>query len=157
MTKYFEDNFTNFEIDRMIGSPSMLTILVYPSDGGNVFSKTIFDQITELDALIRNATITFNNTELQWNQLCATTMNGRCMENDILKLNQVLDDVENGDIILTYPVLFHPETFDIVPLAGIISNPVMSNEDEIISSKGITLIYVLNSETQDHMMRYVQY
>lgn len=44
--------------------------------------------------------------------LCAQ-WNYNCYDNEILRLSDVIPSIEVGDYNLTYPITFHPETFEV--------------------------------------------
>ena len=68
--------------------------------------------------VVYNATVEFDVSgegsgelfPLTYSDLCAT-YNGYCYENEILRLATIMPDVEQGNITLTYPIFFDPNTF----------------------------------------------
>ena len=62
--------------------------------------------------VVYNITIEHEDSNLTYYDLCAK-WNYNCYDNEILRLSDIIPSIEVGDYNLTYPITFHPETFEV--------------------------------------------
>ena len=62
--------------------------------------------------MVYNITVKHENSNLSYYDLCAQ-WNYNCYDNEILRLTDVIPSIEVGDYNITYPITFHPDTFEV--------------------------------------------
>jgi hypothetical protein len=147
MDEYFRMDYSHFEPDRMTDNGKYLSILIYAADDGNIFRQLIFNDIEAIDRMVKNVTVNLHEADWDYTNLCAKKK-GDCVNNNkILSLSDVMDDIENGDVVLTYPFAYHPDTFETIILAGSIAEPEIRSgeDDDIVNCKAIRLSYFIDS------------
>lgn len=65
-------------------------VIVIPKDGGNNMLKSaIWQELRELDWIIKNITAKYEDEEFTYEQICARWLD-QCFNNDILNLHHVI-------------------------------------------------------------------
>ncbi|CAG0920761.1 unnamed protein product [Notodromas monacha] len=130
-----------FQPDRLTDPTRFGQVLVFAKDGGSIFREREFAEAVELDALVRNISVDFFGEIRNYDTLCALWRQD-CFSNDVLKLRDVVGDVESGAVNLTWPFFFHPDTFDTIIFPGFVGTPVLADEESLmVSSPAINLYY----------------
>lgn len=66
-------------------------VIVIPKDGGhNMLKSSIWEELMELDRIIRNAKAKYENDVFTYEQICARWLD-ECFTNDILNLHRVIE------------------------------------------------------------------
>ncbi len=93
--------------------------------------------------------IASNGYSYRFQDLCAHVMTGGCWQNEILGLGKFMAEIESGDMIVTYPIWFDPETFQRYTFPFFTGGLEINSDDGTIQSiKYVALNYFLNSETE---------
>ncbi|MCL4145307.1 UNVERIFIED_CONTAM: hypothetical protein GTU68_022797, partial [Idotea baltica] len=98
-----------------------------------------------LDSLILNLTIEWQEKEYGYEDVCAI-WNSKCLENQILNLNEIMPEVENGTRYIDYPIMLFPPVFPFYYGGA----KVNETEGYLESVKAIALHYWLK---QDNWMQ----
>ena len=61
-------------------------------------------EIHFLDSVVQNITIQWEGQQFDYQQLCALNLNGYCLDNVVLDIGAFIDQIETGNISLTYPI-----------------------------------------------------
>ncbi|XP_020285051.1 patched domain-containing protein 3 isoform X2 [Pseudomyrmex gracilis] len=117
-------------------------------DGGqNMLKKAIWEELTDLDQIIRNITAVYDGEQFTYNQICARWFN-ECFTNDILNLQPIMKEVETQELNLTFPVFLNPLTWDShlfpVYFGGTVLNPV---DHTIKSVPSVQLAYFITVDS----------
>ena len=102
-----------------------------------------------MDSLVRNLTIVHEDGYgYQYEDLCARTIVGTCVQNDVLAIGKYMDEIESLQMNVTYPIWFDPETFTRVTFNFFVGGVQLNSEDSTLKSIDIlALNYFLNSAT----------
>ncbi|CAK9817866.1 Patched domain-containing protein 3 [Anthophora plagiata] len=132
--QYFKVNYSQrFNLGRITRPGRFGHVIITSKDGNeNLLRTVVFDELRELDSIIRNAKATYEGEEFTYSQICAKWLDD-CFTNDILNLHHVIDDVEQRKLNLTFPVTLNPITWDIHLLPVYFGGSVI-NEDLVIES-----------------------
>jgi hypothetical protein len=154
MEHYFPTNYTDFIPDRAMDPKGrFVSALVYAADGGNVFRESVFSEVTELDKMLtKDVVVEQAGSSYGWRDLCARR-DDACIPNDILKLADVVKDIETGHVTLSYPFTFHPETLETVITAGNIAKPSLEGDKDVTGTKAVRLQYFLDSGSPETSLR----
>ncbi|XP_034190230.2 patched domain-containing protein isoform X1 [Osmia lignaria lignaria] len=145
--QYFKVNYSHhFDLSRITRPGRFGHVIVTTKDGdSNLLRKAVFDELLELDGLIKSAKAVFEGEEFTYSQICARWLD-TCFSNNILDLHHVIEDVENRELNLTFPVTLNPVTWDIHLLPVFFGGSVI-NEDLIIESvPSLQLAYFLAAD-----------
>lgn len=65
-------------------------VIVIPKDGGrNMLKSAIWQELRELDWIIRNITVKYEDEEFTYDKICAQ-WNNECVKNNILNLHHIM-------------------------------------------------------------------
>lgn len=68
-------------------------LIITSKDGDrNLIRSEVFQELRTLDAMVQNATATYDGESFTYQDICARK-DGYCFENSILYLNDIMDDV----------------------------------------------------------------
>jgi len=89
-------------------------VIIEAKDGKTLFRKSIWDEILQVDDLIHSSAPSWRHN---YSSLCGK-WDGECFENTVLDLGEVMGQIENGSLRVSYPIMFNPETFRtyVIPL-----------------------------------------
>ncbi|XP_015116458.1 patched domain-containing protein 3 [Diachasma alloeum] len=136
--QHFRVNYSHdFDVTRITRAGRFGHVIVVSKDGNeNMLRSEVWKELRLLDEIIRNTTAVYDGQSFTYEQVCARYKD-ECSSNNILNLDQIMEDVETGQLKLTFPVMFNPVTWDshIFPLyfGGSIINPEDSTIDSVPS------------------------
>ncbi|KMQ86971.1 patched domain-containing protein 3 [Lasius niger] len=90
--QYFKVNYSHqFNVGRITRPGRFGHVIVIPKDGGhNMLKSSIWEELMELDRIIRNAKAKYENDVFTYEQICARWLD-ECFTNDILNLHRVIE------------------------------------------------------------------
>ncbi|XP_012135579.1 patched domain-containing protein isoform X4 [Megachile rotundata] len=90
--QYFKVNYSHhFDLSRITRPGRFGHVIITSKDGNNNLLRTaVFDELLELDRLIRTAKATYDGAEFTYSQICAKWLD-TCFSNNILDLHHVID------------------------------------------------------------------
>lgn len=147
--QYFKVNYTHrFNVGRITRPGRFGRVIVIPKDGDeNMLRREIFMELRQLDNLIQNATTTYDGDTFTYKDNCARWEN-ECFENDILNLDALMDDIESGQLNLTFPIMFNPVTWDAHAFPVFFGGTKLTEDNYIISVPAIQLVYFVTADTK---------
>ncbi|XP_037941334.1 patched domain-containing protein 3-like [Teleopsis dalmanni] len=123
-------------------------VIVIPKDGNdNMIRREIFKELRQLDDIIQNATVHFEGDAFTYKDACARWEN-ECFSNDILNLDFIMDDIESGELNLTFPLMFNPVTWDAHAFPVFFGGTKLTEDNIIISVPAIQLVYFVAADTK---------
>lgn len=146
---YFPVNYSRFDPGRVTRGGRFGRLLITASDNETVLRENVFQEIVSLHETVLGVTFVDpeSGLEMSYADICATWQ-GQCWQNDILKPAPYAAQIETGEMKLTYPIWFDPQTFQRVTFPFFSGGIELNEEDHTISSiKVIALNYFLNSAT----------
>jgi len=148
MEKHFPMNYSAFHPGRISRHGRFGRLLIRARDNGTLLRNDIFQQIMDVDYMVRNLTIVGEHGYgYSYEELCALVITGGCWQNEILGLGKFMPQIEAGEMSITYPIWFDPDTFlryDIPFFTGGVS---LSEDSTITEMKYLALNYFLTSAT----------
>ncbi|XP_076653309.1 patched domain-containing protein [Halictus rubicundus] len=145
--QYFKVNYSHrFNLGRITRPGRFGHVIITSKDGTNNLLRTaVFDELMQLDNIVRSARATYEGEEFTYEQICARWLD-ECFTNDILNLRHIMEDVEKRELNLTFPVMLNPVTWDIHLLPVYFGGSVI-NEDRVIESvPSLQLAYFLTAD-----------
>ncbi len=155
LESHFPMNYTAFDPGRVSRAGRFGRLLIQARDNGSLLREHIFYQILYVDELVKNLTIVDELSEegygYTFEDLCArTATTGGCWENDILGLGKYAGRIESGEMKVTYPIWFDPETFQRYTFPFFTGGVTLNPEDgTIVDMKKLALNYFLLSGHPD--------
>ncbi|XP_023211544.1 patched domain-containing protein 3-like [Centruroides sculpturatus] len=141
---FLNDVTNNFDIGRATRMGRQTIIVVIPKDNGSVLRSKIFYQVQLLDKLIKNVTIEIDGTPYTYEDVCAKK-NRKCFENEYLKLDKRIADLENGTDFLPYPLYLNNYTYEYVFYAVSLGGVTTDKDRNIINAKALRLLYFMDN------------
>ncbi|XP_071634893.1 patched domain-containing protein 3 [Temnothorax longispinosus] len=145
--QYFKVNYSHqFDVSRITRPGRFGRVIVIPKDGGhNMLKSAIWQELQQLDWLIRNVTAKYEDEVFTYEQICARWLDD-CFANDILDLRVIMKDVERRDVNLTFPWVFNPvNTGEALVLALKFGGSVVNADSTIESTPSVQLAYFITA------------
>ncbi|XP_071874799.1 patched domain-containing protein isoform X3 [Bombus fervidus] len=142
--QYFKVNYSHkFNLGRITRPGRFGHVIITSKDGNdNLLRTAVFDELRQLDKMIRNTKAIYEGEEFTYSQICAKWLD-TCFNNDILDLHHVIEDVEKRELNLTFPVTLNPVTWDIHLLPVYFGGSVIDEDLIIESVPSMQLAYFL--------------
>ncbi|GAB0088915.1 patched domain-containing protein 3 [Sergentomyia squamirostris] len=152
--QYFKVNYTHrFNVGRITRPGRFGRVIVTSKDGDkNMLRTEIFQELRLLDEIIQNATVHLDGETFTYHEACARWQN-ECFTNDILNLHHIMNEVETGELNLTFPVMFNPVTWDAHAFPVFFGGTKLSAENTIISVPSIQLVYFVTADNKKQDIR----
>lgn len=146
---YFKTNYSSrFNVGRITRPGRFGRVIVIPRQGDDMLRREIWEELRMLDDIIRNATVHWPGGEdFQYEQVCARWQDN-CFVNDILNLDHVIDEVENRTLLLTFPIMFNPVTWDAHAFPVYFGGSVVDDEGLIQRVPSVQLVYFAKADTK---------
>lgn len=114
-----------------------------------MLSVEIWKELRVLDDIVRNATITWGpeSTVYKYDDICARWID-QCFPNDILNLDYVMEDVANGTLKLTFPIMFNPVTWDAHTFPVYFGATEIDEDGLITRVPALQLVYFITADTK---------
>jgi len=124
-------------------------VIVIPKQSDTMLSVEIWKELRILDDIIRNASITWGpeNIVYKYDDICARWID-QCFPNDILNLDYVMNDVVNGSLKLTFPIMFNPVTWDAHTFPVYFGGTEMDEDGLITRVPALQLVYFITADTK---------
>ncbi|XP_067135697.1 patched domain-containing protein 3-like [Centruroides vittatus] len=143
----------DFDITRMMRFGRMGLLLIEAKDGGSMLREYIIDEIANVNKIIENISITYQNQTIRYRDLCLRAYSGKCLDNLITLLSGKTEAIKRKKFPIKFP--FEVKEASKIPIFSIMNfGGVTVDEDYYIEDiKAIRLLYVLkyNSETSNKL------
>ncbi|XP_033337627.2 patched domain-containing protein isoform X1 [Megalopta genalis] len=142
--QYFKVNYSHrFNLGRITRPGRFGHVIVTSKDAANNLLKTaVFDELRQLDNIIRTAQASYEGEVFTYEQICARWLD-ECFSNDILNLRYIMEDVEKRELNLTFPLMLNPVTW-VFHLLPVYFGGSVINEDRVVESvPSLQLAYFL--------------
>lgn len=132
-------------------------VIVVPKYGDTMLSVDIWKELRILDEIVRNATIVWGpeNAVYRYDDICARWID-QCFPNDILNLDYVMNEVANGTLKLTFPIMFNPVTWDAHTFPVYFGGTEIDDDSLITRVPALQLVYFITADTKAQDERYVR-
>ncbi len=101
-----------------------------------------------LPQIVYNVSVPHEGASLGYETLCAKWQ-GYCYDNEILRLSELVPEVESGGVELTYPLFFSPYTFERFTLPAFFGGVELDEEKGTVGKVGaVSLAYFLDSREE---------
>ncbi|XP_019695773.1 patched domain-containing protein 3 [Harpegnathos saltator] len=126
--QYFKVNYSyQFDLSRITRPGRFGHVIVTPKDGGhNMLKKEIWQELIELDRIIKDIKADYEGETFTYEHICARWLS-ECFGNNILDLHHVIAEVERGDLNLTFPLMLNPVTLDALVFPVFFGGSVIDN------------------------------
>ncbi|XP_020815034.1 patched domain-containing protein 3 [Drosophila serrata] len=147
--QYFKVNYTHrFNVGRITRPGRFGRVIVITKDGDdNMIRREVFQELRQLDDIIQNASTTYDGDTYTYKDNCAR-WESECFENDILNLDALMDDIEAGQLNLTFPFMFNPVTWDAHLFPVFFGGTKLTEDNIVISVPAIQLVYFVTADTK---------
>jgi hypothetical protein len=119
---------------------------VQAKDDGSLLRPEVFSEIKELDDIVHNIEIEWDEDSYRYETLCAN-WEGECYENDVLELNETMGEIATGVSHITWPVFLTPNSFKSLAFPFIFGGVKIGNLTRIEFVKALQLNYFLAVDT----------
>lgn len=142
--QYFKVNYSHqFNVGRITRPGRFGHVIIIPKDGDpNMLRTVIWNELRELDRIIREVKVKYEDEIFTYEEICARWLN-ECFNNDILNLHHVIQDVENRELNLTFPVMFNPVTWDAHLFPVFFGGSVITEDLTIETVPSVQLAYFI--------------
>lgn len=149
--EFFKVNYSSrFNVARITRAGRFGRVILTANDGDkNMLRANVWKELRELDNLIQNMTVVYNDDTFTYKDICARWLDD-CFQNDILNLDYIIDDVEAKRINLTFPLMFNPVTWDAHAFPVFFGGTQVSEDGLIISVPSVQLVYFGNADTKKY-------
>lgn len=132
-------------------------VIVVPKYDDTMLSVDIWKELRTLDEIVRNATIVWGpeNVAYRYDDICARWID-QCFPNDILNLDYVMNEVANGTLKLTFPIMFNPVTWDAHTFPVYFGGTEIDDDSLITRVPALQLVYFVTADTKAQDERYVR-
>ncbi|KAL7301622.1 hypothetical protein TKK_0005631 [Trichogramma kaykai] len=146
--QFFRMNYTKYFNLGRITRPGRFghVIVISKDDNQNMLRKEIWEELRLLDTYIKNFTVNYENESFNFSRICARWLD-YCYDNDILNLEELLDDFEQGNLNLTFPVMFNPITWDAHIFPVYFGGSVVNQDFMIQSTPSVQMGYFLRADS----------
>ncbi|XP_027847428.2 patched domain-containing protein 3 [Aphis gossypii] len=147
---HFKMNYSSLFNPTRITRPGRFgRVIVIPKQGDTMLSVEIWKELRILDDIIKNTSITWGpeNTAYKYDDICARWID-QCFPNDILNLDYVMNDVVNGSLKLTFPIMFNPVTWDAHTFPVYFGGTEIDEDGLITRVPALQLVYFLTADTK---------
>ncbi|XP_063378289.1 patched domain-containing protein 3 isoform X2 [Cydia fagiglandana] len=128
------------------------TIIVSKDNNTNMLRAEVWKELRQLDELVQNITVTLPNGEtFTYKEECAK-WEGQCFTNDILNLDKIIEEVERGDLNLTFPIMFNPVTWEAHAFPVYFGGSTVV-DDTIVSVPAVQLVWFVKADTPLQIQR----
>lgn len=136
----------NFDLGRITRPGHFGRVIVVPRDGESVLRGDVFDEIDELDMIVQNLTIDYEDRLWKYEDICARKLGGHCFKNDVLDFKGLVRTMEREDnITMTFPLMETPNR--VYFLGGALGGVVTNKEGVIVNCSAANLMYYLDWST----------
>ncbi|XP_074600748.1 patched domain-containing protein [Brevipalpus obovatus] len=140
----FPMNYTrNFNLGRITHKGRFGRLIVVANDESNVLTRQVFNEVMQLDGLVKNMTITWDDNEYRYADLCAMS-EGKCWENDVLDFHTKIDDIEGRKFFLKYPIWINQDIYKVYFFPAHLGGVVTDANGLVDYAKAINLMYFLD-------------
>nr|CAD7195523.1 unnamed protein product [Timema douglasi] len=127
-------------------------VIVIPKHGKDMLKKEIWAELRLLDQMIQNATVHWDGDgsdpeTFTYGDVCARWID-QCFFNDILNLDYVIEEVESGELNLTFPIMFNPVTWDAHTFPVYFGGTVVGEDSIIIEVPSVQFVYFVTADTK---------
>lgn len=127
-------------------------IIVAKDNTTNMLRAEVWKELRELDELVQNMTVTLPTGEkFTYKDECAR-WEGQCYTNDILNLDKIIDEVERGELNLTFPIMFNPVTWEAHAFPVFFGGAKVV-DDIIVSVPAVQLVWFVRTDNKVQMER----
>ncbi|KAJ8679532.1 hypothetical protein QAD02_015319 [Eretmocerus hayati] len=146
--EHFKVNYSaHFSIARITRPGRFGHVIVIPKDGDkNMLRRVIWEELRVLDGIIRNVSAVYEGEVFTYNQICARWID-QCFTNDVLNLDTILGDVEDGKLNLTFPIMINPVTWDAHIFPVWFGGSIVSEDNILESAPSLQMGYFLTVDT----------
>lgn len=140
----FPMNYTrNFNLGRITHKGRFGRLIVIANDESNVLTRQIFTEVVQLDQLIRNFTIEWDDNIYRYDDLCAMS-EGKCFHNDILDFKERIGDIEEKKFFLKYPTWINTDIYKVYFFPAYLGGVYTDANGLVDQAKAINLMYFLD-------------
>lgn len=147
---YFKVNYTHrFNVGR-ITRPGRFgrVIITSKDDDENLLKTSVWKELRMLDDIIQNTTVEYDGEVFSYRTICAR-WEGECFTNDILNLDYILPEVENGNLSLSWPIMLNPVSWDAHAFPVFFGGTKVSDDASyIVSVPSLHLVYFVTADTK---------
>ncbi|XP_055316514.1 patched domain-containing protein 3 isoform X2 [Sitodiplosis mosellana] len=146
--EFFRVNYTSsFSVERITRAGRFGRVIITTKDGDrNLIRREVFEELRVLDSLIHNATAMYDGESYRYNDICARSL-GECFENDILNLDEMMDDIESGELKLHFPIMVNYKTFDTHVFPVFFGGTELTADRTIASVPAMQMVYFVAVDT----------
>ncbi|XP_067122484.1 patched domain-containing protein 3-like [Centruroides vittatus] len=142
--RYFDVEYNNDSSPwRLNREPSEGSIVITAKDGGSIFRQSVFEEVVNLDGIIRNVTVQYKGEHWKYKDLCVKD-GGKCYKNSVLLLRDKIPQIISGDYSFKYPLHADSGIFSYTFYGSSLGGVTLDEEGSVKDAKSLRLLYFLN-------------
>ncbi|XP_045601587.2 patched domain-containing protein 3 [Procambarus clarkii] len=146
---FFLNFSSSFHPSRLTRSGRFARLIITAKDNGTLLRSHVWDDIVSLDRTIHSLNITVDGNKLaQYEDLCSI-WDGKCLENNVLHLQNSMPFIENGTLGLSFPLMLDPVTYETYIFPYFFGGTVLDDDSVIESVQALSVYYWLRTNTQE--------
>ncbi|KAB7507266.1 Patched domain-containing protein 3 [Armadillidium nasatum] len=120
-------------------------VIVSAKDDKSIFRSILWPEIMDLSYKLLNVSVEDENgVKYYYEDICAK-WDGKCLDNTVLNINEIVGEIENGTTSVLYPVMVVP--FIVPQLLGGVK--IDYNESKVEDALAVLLTYFLDAQSPD--------
>ncbi|RXG57189.1 Patched domain-containing protein 3 [Armadillidium vulgare] len=120
-------------------------VIVSAKDDKSIFRSILWPEIMDLSYKLLNVSVEDENgVKYYYEDICAR-WDGKCLDNTVLNINEIVGEIENGTTSVLYPVMVVP--FIVPQLLGGVK--IDLNESKVEDALAVLLTYFLDAQSPD--------
>ncbi|XP_023219795.1 patched domain-containing protein 3-like [Centruroides sculpturatus] len=137
----------DFDLLKVTRFGRMASIIATPKRNESMLDETIIEELIKLDRVIRNVSINWNSTIINYEELCAKNLYKECYENFALTLRGKEYEIKNGLYNIKYPIQ-KTDGEPIIPAVNL-GNVQLDENNYLRDFRAVRLFYPLNDTTEE--------
>lgn len=96
-----------FDPTRIARAKYFAKLYIRAKDGGTMFRRNVWEEVVLLDKLVQNITVEWDGKDYRYQEMCGKWQ-GQCFENNIYRLNDLIPEMEDNKMWISYPINLFP-------------------------------------------------
>lgn len=137
---------SDFDFFRISKAGRLGSVIAVSKNNASMLNESIIETLLQLDKIIQNITVTWNNSSFSYKELCCRTSKDNCYENFVLTFKGKTEKIKKGKFAIKYP--FERNNGDPITSAMLLGGVSVNETNYIRDFRAIRLLYMLDYSTE---------